>query len=140
MKSTNIQINYDEEKIDALNVFLNERGKTLDEELIAMIDNLDEKTIPQKVQLFLEKRNSGKAENKHVWEQADSSRKRTEPNYQAKTEKKDGGHKAPSSILGLVIIDIFLNLRYHTRKYGFIGFNGSANCFNTTIFSSETVF
>ena len=63
MKSTNIQINY------------------------------DEKTIPQKVQLFLEKRNSGKAENKHVWEQADSSRKRTEPNYQAKTEKKDGAIK-----------------------------------------------
>ena len=54
MKTTNIQFTYDEEKFDALKVFLEEKGKTLDGELTAMMDALYERTVPQKVQLFIE--------------------------------------------------------------------------------------
>ena len=57
MKTTNIQFIDDEEKLDALKVFLEEKGKTLDCELTAMMDALYERTVPQKVQLFIEKKN-----------------------------------------------------------------------------------
>ena len=57
MKTTNIQFIYDEEKLDALKVFLEEKNKTLDGELTAMMDLLYERTVPQKVQLFIEKKN-----------------------------------------------------------------------------------
>ena len=57
MKTTNIQFIYDEEKLDALKVFLEEKGKTLDCELTAMMDALYERTVSQKVQLFIEKKN-----------------------------------------------------------------------------------
>ena len=57
MKTTNIQFTYDEEKLDALKVFLEEKGKTLDGELTSMMDALYERTVPQKVQLFIEKKN-----------------------------------------------------------------------------------
>ena len=57
MKTTNIQFIYDEEKLEALKVFLEEKGKTLDCELTAVMDALYERTVPQKVQLFIEKKN-----------------------------------------------------------------------------------
>ena len=53
----NIQITYDEERLAALKIFLEEKGKTLDEELVSMMDSLYERTVPQKVQMFLEKKN-----------------------------------------------------------------------------------
>ena len=56
MKTTNIQFIYNEEKLDALKVFLEEKGKTLDCELTAMMDALYERTVPQKVQFFIEKK------------------------------------------------------------------------------------
>ena len=56
MKTTNIQFTYDEEKLDALKVFLEEKNKTLDGELTAMMDWLYERTVPQKVQFFIEKK------------------------------------------------------------------------------------
>ena len=67
MKTTNIQFIYDEEKLDALKVFLEEKHKTLDGELTSMMDALYERTVPQKVQLFIEKKNrtdSGKPKPK----------------------------------------------------------------------------
>lgn len=67
MKPTNIQFTYDEEKLDALKVFLEEKNKTLDGELTAMMDALYERTVPQKVQFFIEKKNrtdSGKPKPK----------------------------------------------------------------------------
>ncbi len=57
MKTTNIQFTYDEEKLGALKVFLEEKDKTLDGELTAMMDALYARTVPQKVQLFIEKKN-----------------------------------------------------------------------------------
>ena len=67
MKTTNIQFTYDEEKLDALKVFLEEKNKTIDGELTAMMDSLYERTVPQKVQLFIEKKNktdAGKPKSK----------------------------------------------------------------------------
>ena len=67
MKTTSIQFAYDEEKLDALKVFLDEKGKALDGELTAMMNGLYERTVPQKVQLFIEKKNrtdSGKPKPK----------------------------------------------------------------------------
>ena len=52
----NIQFTYDEERLEALKVFLKEKGKSLDSELTIMMDNLYEKTVPQKVQTFLERK------------------------------------------------------------------------------------
>ena len=52
----NIQFTYDEERLEALKVFLDEKGKNLESELVSMMDNLYEKTVPQKVQTFLERK------------------------------------------------------------------------------------
>ena len=52
----NIQITYDEERLAALKIFLEEKGKTLDDEVVVLLDGLYEKTVPQKVQMFIEKR------------------------------------------------------------------------------------
>ena len=57
MRIINVQVAYDEEKLDALKVFLDEKGKTLDGELTSMMDALYERTVPQKVQFFIEKKN-----------------------------------------------------------------------------------
>ena len=67
MRTTNVQVAYDEEKLDALKVFLEEKEKTLDGELTVMMDALYERIVPQKVQLFIEKKNrtdSGKQKPK----------------------------------------------------------------------------
>lgn len=73
VKNINVQISYDEEKLEALKVFLDEKGKTLDGELTELVNSLYERTVPQKVQFFLEKKNKPdvgrqkpKGENKPV--------------------------------------------------------------------------
>lgn len=73
VKNISIQISYDEEKLEALKVFLDEKGKTMDGELTELLNSLYEKTVPQKVQLFIEKKNrphmekqKAKSENKPV--------------------------------------------------------------------------
>ena len=64
----NIQFTYDEERLEALKVFLKEKGKSLDSELTIMMDNLYEKTVPQKVQIFLERK--GKTETQRPKQKA----------------------------------------------------------------------
>lgn len=73
VKNINIQISYDEDKLEALKVFLDEKGKTLDGELTELVNSLYERTVPQKVQFFLERKNKTdlakpkpKTENKPV--------------------------------------------------------------------------
>lgn len=61
LKTTDIQFTYDEERLDALKVFLEEKDKKLESELMSMMDALYERTVPQKVQFFLEKK--GRADN-----------------------------------------------------------------------------
>ena len=73
VRNINVQISYDEEKLEAIKVFLDEKGKTLDGELTELVNSFYERTVPQKVQLFLEKKNKTdlgrqkpKGENKPV--------------------------------------------------------------------------
>ena len=65
----NIQITYDEERLAALKIFLEEKGKTLDAEIASMLDALYERTVPQKVQFFLVKK--GHADNAKTKAKAD---------------------------------------------------------------------
>ena len=67
MKKVIVQFTFDEEKLEALKVFLDEKGKTLDEELTDLVSSLYERTVPQKVQFFLGKKTgatSGKAKHR----------------------------------------------------------------------------
>ncbi|MBR3805440.1 MAG: hypothetical protein IKJ13_01215 [Clostridia bacterium] len=64
----NIQFTYDEDRLEALKVFLDEKGKNLESELVSMMDNLYEKTVPQKVQIFLERK--GKTETQRPKQKA----------------------------------------------------------------------
>lgn len=67
MKKVIVQFTFDEEKLEALKVFLEEKGKTLDGELSDLVCSLYERTVPQKVQFFLEKKtgvNSGKTKHR----------------------------------------------------------------------------
>ena len=65
----NIQITYDEERLAALKIFLEEKGKTLDDEVVILLDGLYGKIVPQKVQFFLEKK--GRADNAKTKAKAD---------------------------------------------------------------------
>ena len=69
LKTTDIQFTYDEERLDALKVFLEEKDKKLESELMSMMDALYERTVPQKVQFFLEKK--GRADNAKTKAKAD---------------------------------------------------------------------
>lgn len=67
MKKVIVQFTFDEEKLEALKVFLEEKGKTLDGELSDLVGSLYERIVPQKVQVFLEKKpgaDSGKAKHR----------------------------------------------------------------------------
>ena len=46
MKKVIVQFTFDEEKLEALKVFLDEKGKTLDEELTDLVSSLYERTVP----------------------------------------------------------------------------------------------
>ena len=59
MKKVTVQFSFDEEKLEALKIFLEEKGKTIDDELTDLVCSLYEKTVPQKVQFFLEKKAGG---------------------------------------------------------------------------------
>lgn len=63
MKKTNITIQYDEEKLDTLNVYLNDKGIVLSDEIGKMIDSLYNKHVPQSVRDFFSKK-SGSAPTK----------------------------------------------------------------------------
>lgn len=67
MKKVTVQFIFDEEKLEALKVFLDEKGKTLDEGLTDLVGSLYERTVPQKVQFFLEEKtraDSGKTKHR----------------------------------------------------------------------------
>jgi hypothetical protein len=54
MKKTTITITYDEEKIAALRLFLEQKGLTLDAELESFVSKLFKRIVPQNVQEYLE--------------------------------------------------------------------------------------
>ena len=62
MKKTNITIQYDDEKLETLNVYLKGKGVDINEELCKAIDNLYNKLVPPAVRDFFEK----KSDTAHV--------------------------------------------------------------------------
>jgi hypothetical protein len=53
MKDETIQLKYDSDHLDALRMFLGEKGLTLEGELAAHLDTLLEKHVPRQVVAFL---------------------------------------------------------------------------------------
>lgn len=53
MKKTTITISYDEEKSNALKLYLKQKDMNLDDELIKSLDTLFNKTVPSGVREFI---------------------------------------------------------------------------------------
>lgn len=56
MKKTIISISYDDEKLNALRLYLEQKNQTLENELIAAADTLYAKTVPANVREFIDLR------------------------------------------------------------------------------------
>ena len=56
MKTATITISYDEEKLAALRLYLGQKNQTVEEELLAAVDNLYTKTVPNNVREFIDLR------------------------------------------------------------------------------------
>lgn len=53
MKKTNITITFDEEKLSALKMYLEQKGQTVEGELENLLDNIYTKTVPVGVREFI---------------------------------------------------------------------------------------
>ncbi len=56
MKKTTINISYDEEKLNALKIYLEQKGSQVEDELIKELDTLYSKNVPANVREFIELR------------------------------------------------------------------------------------
>lgn len=56
MKQVNIQFAYDDERLEALRIYLAESGSTIEDELTAALDAVYKKTVTSQVRAFLDKR------------------------------------------------------------------------------------
>lgn len=64
-KNTSINILFDSEKLAALNIYLNEKGTTLEDEMSAACESLYQKTVPSTVRSFIDLRSGeGKTNTK----------------------------------------------------------------------------
>ena len=64
MKKTTITLTYDEERLTALKLYLDEKQITLEDELAKSLDTLFARTVPQPVRRYIELRNGEKRMNK----------------------------------------------------------------------------
>ena len=55
-KNTSINILFDSEKLAALNIYLKEKGTTLEDEMSAACESLYQKTVPSTVRSFIDLR------------------------------------------------------------------------------------
>ncbi len=56
MKKVNVMISYEEEKLNALKMYLEQKGQVLEQELTTAIDSMYTKTVPSGVRDFIEMR------------------------------------------------------------------------------------
>ena len=56
MKKANITIAYEEEKLSALRLYLEQKGTTIEKELVLACENLYSKTVPNNVRDFIDLR------------------------------------------------------------------------------------
>lgn len=61
MKKETINISYDEEKLSAMKLYLEQKGTCLDNEVIKMLDTLFNKTVPSGVRDFISMKSKGYA-------------------------------------------------------------------------------
>ena len=62
MKPTKIEFSFDDAKLEAIHLFLKEKGGNLDEELDRFMDALYKKYVPQQVREFIEKKETEAAQ------------------------------------------------------------------------------
>ena len=55
-RQTNIQIAYDEEKIEALRIFLEQKSSNVETELVTLLEGLYKRTVPLDVRNFIDAR------------------------------------------------------------------------------------
>lgn len=53
MKKTNLTVSYEEEKLKALRWYLEQKGTTLEDELIKAVDTLFQKNVPANVRNYI---------------------------------------------------------------------------------------
>lgn len=63
MKKVSVTVQYDEEKLDTVKIFLEKKGLTLSEEIVKFIDGLYNKNVPSQVREFLELKRSSQKES-----------------------------------------------------------------------------
>lgn len=56
MKQVTIQFTYDDERLEALRIYLADNGSTIEDELTSALDAVYKKTVPSQVRTFLDKR------------------------------------------------------------------------------------
>ena len=56
MKQVSIQIPFDDEKLEALKIFLSQKEQTAEAAIVELIDGLYRKTVPLKVREYIDKR------------------------------------------------------------------------------------
>ena len=59
MKKVTVSLSYDEEKLSALRLYLEERHQQVEDELTKSLDALYAKTVPQSVRHYLDLRGGG---------------------------------------------------------------------------------
>ena len=62
MKKTTIQITYDEERLSALQLFMQQKNLSMDEELLKAVDTLYNRYVPQSVREFFTLKNGEPAQ------------------------------------------------------------------------------
>ena len=62
MKPTKVEFSFDDAKLEAISLFLKEKGGNLDEELDHFMDALYKKYVPQQVREFIEKKEAEAAQ------------------------------------------------------------------------------
>lgn len=63
MKKASVTVQYDEEKLNTVKIFLEKKGLTLSDEIIKFIDGLYNKNVPAQVREFLELKRSSQKES-----------------------------------------------------------------------------
>ena len=63
MKKVSVTVQYDEEKLDTVKIFLEKKGLSLSDEIVKFIDGLYNKNVPAQVREFLELKRSSQKES-----------------------------------------------------------------------------
>lgn len=63
MKKVSVTVQYNEEKLDTVKIFLEKKGLSLSDEIVKFIDGLYNKNVPAQVREFLELKRSSQKES-----------------------------------------------------------------------------